>query len=103
MPQIIIISVLLVINTCLWIPNAGEHHIITYNIIYITWLENVDEDMAEEKCARKHAFFLYVKCPYKVRLSATFGLRFIILSYRTHTYEHLEEKIMSLVPLFNHI
>ena len=37
---------------------------------------------------------LNVNQPYKTgRLSATFGLRFIIISYRTHTYEHLEEKI----------
>ena len=43
--------------TCLWIQKAGEHHIITYNIIYITWLENVDADMAEEKCARNMHFF----------------------------------------------
>ena len=32
-----------------------------------------------------------------VRLSATF------LSYRTHQYEHLEEEIMSLAPLFTEI
>ena len=28
-----------------------------------------------------------------VRLLATFGLRLIDISYRTHQYEHLEEKV----------
>ena len=38
-------------------------------------------------------YTIYVKHPYKtVRLSATFDFRFIVLSYRTHQYEHLEEK-----------
>ena len=46
----------------------------------------------------------YVKHPYKrVCLSATFGSRFIVLSFRTHQYEHLEEKTMSLAPLFTDI
>ena len=45
--------------------------------------------------------YIYVKHPYKrVHLSATFGLCFIIISNRTHV---LEEKIMSLAPLFTEI
>ena len=31
----------------------------SYYIIYITWLDSVEADMAEEKGARKYAFFLY--------------------------------------------
>ena len=42
-----------------------------------------------------------MKQPYKtVRLSATFDMRFIVLSYITHQYEQLEEQIMPLAPLF---
>ena len=33
-------------------------------------------------------------------ISAIFGLRFIVLSYRTCQYQHLEGKIMPLAPLF---
>ena len=48
--------------------------------------------------------YVYVKHPYKsVRLSATFGSHFIVLSYRTHQYEHLEGNIMSLAPLFTEL
>ena len=47
---------------------------------------------------------LYVKHPYKtVRLSATFDFPFIVLSYRTHQYEHLEDKNMDIAPLFTEI
>ena len=47
---------------------------------------------------------VYVLHPYKtVRLSATFGLRFIVLSYRTCQYQHLEGKLMPLAPLFTEI
>ena len=30
-------------------------------------------------------------------------LRFIVLSYITHQYEHLEENIMALAPSFNEV
>ena len=47
--------------------------------------------------------YIYGKHPYKrVRFLATFGLRFTVLSYRTHEYEHLEEN-MPLAPLFTEI
>ena len=42
-----------------------------------------------------HGSPLFYICepPYKtVRVLSTFGLRFIVLSYRTHQYEHFEEK-----------
>ena len=38
-----------------------------------------------------------------VRVSATFGSRFIVLSYRTHQYKHLEENNMPLAALFTEI
>ena len=47
---------------------------------------------------------LCVKHPYKrVRLSATFGSRFIVLFYITLQHEHLEEENIPLVPLLNEI
>ena len=47
---------------------------------------------------------IFVLHPHKTdHLSATFGLRFIVLSYRTHEYEHLKEKSLPLAPLFTEI
>ena len=47
---------------------------------------------------------LYVKHLYKrVRFWATFGLCIIIISYRTHQYEHIEENNMSIAPLITEI
>ena len=46
---------------------------------------------------------IYVASLRNVRLSATFGLRFIVLSYRAHQYEHLVETIIYLAPLSTEI
>ena len=47
---------------------------------------------------------LCVKDPYQsVRLSATFGSRFIVLFYITLQHEHLEEENIPLAPLLNEI